>query len=127
MTDAIDATAVMTAMSNYAYNFDQYMSYANNANLTEEERNELWDQGLVFADQNQIEDYLQNRNKTIIGGISINTSNNNMNYSFAPADVIMQYRTDLGRYYYIISIPNGCFFIGYLRILCLGFIIILIV
>lgn len=76
MTDAIDATAVMTAMSNYAYNFDQYMQYANNANLTQEERDELWDQGLVFADQNQIEDYLQNRNKTIVNGSKLDISNN---------------------------------------------------
>ena len=79
MTDAINATAVMTAMSNYAYNFDQYMTFADQANLTQEERDELWDQGLVFADQKQIEDYLQNRNKTITSGININESNNILN------------------------------------------------
>lgn len=83
MTDAIDATAVMTAMSNYAYNFDQYMQYANNANLTQEERDELWDQGLVFADQNQIEDYLQNRNKTICNGADINTPQSKVNNMYA--------------------------------------------
>lgn len=75
MTDALNSTAVMAAMSNYAYNFDQYMEYAEQAGLTQEERNELWDQGLVFADQNQIEDYLQNRNKTIVTGNDININN----------------------------------------------------
>lgn len=94
MTDAIDATAVMTAMSNYAYNFDQYMQYANNANLTQEERDELWDQGLVFADQNQIQDYLQNRNKTITSGVSVNVTGNLNNIPNGMVGYGAYYRND---------------------------------
>lgn len=75
MTDALQATAVMASMADVAYNYDNFIWYAREAGLTQEEIDACYDSGAAFGSLENARDYLQDRNKTILGGTSVNSSN----------------------------------------------------
>lgn len=79
MTDALNATAVMASMADVAYNYDNFIWYAREAGLTQEEIDACYDSGAAFGSLENAQDYLQNRNKTIVTGTGINISNTILN------------------------------------------------
>lgn len=74
MTDALNATAVMASMADVAYNYDNFIWYAREAGLTQEEIDACYDSGAAFGSLENAQDYLQNRNKSITSGVPVDVS-----------------------------------------------------